>query len=971
MPRESLNARFQKIMECVGAMDFESFDDLVTSYYVDEFDEASKLFHEQRFSRIRRLPRVFAEIMEGARRWEPSERRGLGEEVLEEAEAVLMLENSEAWQSLQSITDAAMNKDDNSPEHLYQSLSTVLSIESLYLTRAGLTQAMSQVQFRRRAAKACVACRERKVRCDVIVRGQPCTNCYLDSKECVLTRRVSKRLYPPLLAKQTSTVPETTGHDIVEVITVPPDQFCCLRGQFYQLTTRLTAAQAEPALESRTSLGKTPISLDSTESSLLDSVPATKTHIVSTRSNVVHFSNYSFITIGNAAALSQEDIQFLNVKGCFNLPPKVILDEFVRLYFLHVHPFLPFLDEGNFWDVYCSRVSSPKIPFLLIQAMIFATSAFTLQATIQSLGFKDIRKARVTLYQRAKMLFDFNVELSPLVLSQVALLLSFWYPDSKTGPEMPNTLWLSIAIHHARCLGAHEAWRDQYSSTQSDKSQLLRRLWWCCVIRDRVLSLGLRRRLQIAKVPPVLLPSDFENEIKQSEVIHPENKRRLVRIHIRLMELCGVLTDLLELMCLPDCHQKGYNPGEVAKLARCRSALKQWCLVTSTIAPTSKFSSEFRDQSVTVHVSLMYMYYKCLHSTHSYAKLALSNFEALIATMHSGQPGVGNCFTNYKSSEHGREVQEAALGVTDCVEELGHLGLVRYLPLSAMAFIALPLLLSILDLQVLSTTDIPTTLSEKSQRYKVLVKAMKEFEPRYDGGEWVCSAIQHVVKLARVETALISNSVISSWRDVLAWKPRTYLRLTLSLDLSLSFIKLPEDRDFPIVLRSNYMSGANLMQSPMSLASRQSMSTSDDVDLLPREAEQPMDEASCHLPTPNRPEGTDEHNHGDVVVNIGEGANLASPELVEEDLIAGFSPIPWCERRSTTPCSTRKDDGLSALTQMQCVQEAASQCDSMANFIDWEDTYSRDSPDLAERAVSSQDTKSPQPTQSPDTAESI
>ncbi|KAG9505029.1 hypothetical protein J7337_001995 [Fusarium musae] len=116
-------------MECVGAMGFESFDDLVTSYYADEFEEASKLFHEQRFSRIRRLPGVFAEILEGARRWEASERRGLGEEVLKEAEAVLMLENSEAWQSLQSISDAAMRKDNISTEQIYQNLSTVLPVE--------------------------------------------------------------------------------------------------------------------------------------------------------------------------------------------------------------------------------------------------------------------------------------------------------------------------------------------------------------------------------------------------------------------------------------------------------------------------------------------------------------------------------------------------------------------------------------------------------------------------------------------------------------------------------------------------------------------------------------------------------------------------------------------------------------------------------------------------------------------------
>ncbi|KAF5600845.1 hypothetical protein FPANT_2004 [Fusarium pseudoanthophilum] len=110
-------------------MGFESSDDLVTSYYVDEFEEASKLFHEQRFSSIRRLPGVFAEILKGVRRWEPSERRGLGEDVLKEAEAVLMLENSESWQSLQPITDAAMNKENMSTEQIYQNLSTVLPVE--------------------------------------------------------------------------------------------------------------------------------------------------------------------------------------------------------------------------------------------------------------------------------------------------------------------------------------------------------------------------------------------------------------------------------------------------------------------------------------------------------------------------------------------------------------------------------------------------------------------------------------------------------------------------------------------------------------------------------------------------------------------------------------------------------------------------------------------------------------------------
>ena len=40
-------------------------------------------------------------------------------------------------------------------------------------------------QTKRRAARACVSCRARKVRCDV-VEGAPCGNCRWDKVECVV-----------------------------------------------------------------------------------------------------------------------------------------------------------------------------------------------------------------------------------------------------------------------------------------------------------------------------------------------------------------------------------------------------------------------------------------------------------------------------------------------------------------------------------------------------------------------------------------------------------------------------------------------------------------------------------------------------------------------------------------------------------------------------------------------------------------
>ena len=53
-------------------------------------------------------------------------------------------------------------------------------------TSAGLGTTSGRT-VKRRASRACHCCRSRKVRCDVMESGTPCTNCRLDEVECVVT----------------------------------------------------------------------------------------------------------------------------------------------------------------------------------------------------------------------------------------------------------------------------------------------------------------------------------------------------------------------------------------------------------------------------------------------------------------------------------------------------------------------------------------------------------------------------------------------------------------------------------------------------------------------------------------------------------------------------------------------------------------------------------------------------------------
>lgn len=59
-------------------------------------------------------------------------------------------------------------------------------------------------------------------------------------------------------------------------------------------------------------------------------------------------------------------------------------DEFVKEYFLHVHPILPLLHEGDFWEAYDQGFG---ISPLLLHAMMFVGSTVGCLVSVQLLGY--------------------------------------------------------------------------------------------------------------------------------------------------------------------------------------------------------------------------------------------------------------------------------------------------------------------------------------------------------------------------------------------------------------------------------------------------------------------------------------------------------------------------------------------------------------------------------------------------------
>lgn len=98
----------------------------------------------------------------------------------------------------------------------------------------------------------------------------------------------------------------------------------------------------------------------------------------------ITYTYYPFIEVNNLSAIPPQDVNYLELQGCLRVPIRTILDEFVKQFFLHVHPIMPLLNEGDFWEMYASQSQgthvSTRLSLLMVQAMMFSVCGVSLKS---------------------------------------------------------------------------------------------------------------------------------------------------------------------------------------------------------------------------------------------------------------------------------------------------------------------------------------------------------------------------------------------------------------------------------------------------------------------------------------------------------------------------------------------------------------------------------------------------------------
>ncbi|KAI1628071.1 hypothetical protein EDD37DRAFT_291051 [Exophiala viscosa] len=705
----------------------------------------------------------------------------------------------------------------------------------------------SAARGRKRGSRACLRCRIRKVRCDVTQHGMPCTNCRIDAQPCVIQKR--SRKHPLLTDSSVHTLPlngqplpqndfalqsadtrqsasyaehelshprGTSATDLGHL-----SQYDGEGGERWQLQQQNQLAETSPStmnLAVSTTVGLSAASDAHVDTSRLAELGAGQTTSSASttsprcsgggmqavadmgrptqprsRDHVMSVC-YPFLETDFISSIPPEDFQYLDHIGCLRMPQRIHLDELVRAYFLYVHPHLPLIDEGKFWESYLSSQpgarSASRMSLFVFQAMLLVACSFVSSSTIQGLGFSSVRMARTSYYRQAKALYDFNIEGGNLAKAQGALLMTYHVPLNE--PQV-NSYWLGIAIHLARAEGADR---------------------WCCIIRDRTMALGLRRSILIIsasfeKIWPLLTEEDLNHETSRSWICNASVKAKLSRSLSSLCKLCVVLTSILQLLYPADgVHAAGHRVDLLKRIYTYTDELNDWHDTMSS----KVMANDQDDKPLNIPVLFTNLLTIYFHSTQA----ALCNYRVMLTI---------NDPTDYSFErlQTKNELQAALRGIALCLRAIIDADMTIYSPISMVAFLALPSICHNMDL----SSRPPTQLVSHSASTNIYQDFLRVLQLRYEGTDRALDNMSKLTTDMNLENATspsIARSITEqrptgredltrlcktppararSGINMVISDPRKYVQMSQTLDFFLSRGRFPTKEDSPLNLPSS------------------------------------------------------------------------------------------------------------------------------------------------------------------------
>ncbi|OAG44057.1 hypothetical protein AYO21_01514 [Fonsecaea monophora] len=545
--------------------------------------------------------------------------------------------------------------------------------------------------------------------------------------------------------------------------------------------------------------------------------------------------------------LCPSDVRFLEDNGCFQVPPNPVLDIFLREYFLYIQPMLPVLHERDFCEAFIDIDGDKTVPnppsLFVFQAVLAASSMvrpvdacgvllgprtmhkfeltrrarqqFVPLGTLSACGFRDHQAARQSLCRRAYLLYDLGWEDDPITITQGALILSLI--SSNNDMAKGNSFWLMTAVRYAT------AARPSPGNTHNTAGQdLWTRLWWCCIIRDRLISLGSRRPLHVTldTFNPVRLPAltlaDLESDRDGSLVYDQTTQKHLARFFLRQLQLAIALSKLLTLIyppgdsVVPQISSFSDYSETLLRIEQCKEDLREW-------SESARLQSSLKTP---LHISLI-LFDRLLSMSFRTAEIALYSTEFLLSHFY---PSYANVLIEIRLRVARETIYEGIMSICEATGDLCARGLETKLDMQGPAYTALPLKVLEVGFQLDTESSESVTLHQCLQ---TLQTAMKVYKSKWDGIDPVFNHIEVLIPIpsappvyesttdpslpeAHHSISAVSNSSFKdTWCEFLRQHRALYLQVTTTLNFCIARGERVGRHDLPEQLRPDFFTPAS------------------------------------------------------------------------------------------------------------------------------------------------------------------
>jgi len=416
---------------------------------------------------------------------------------------------------------------------------------------------------RKRASRACSSCRFRKVRCDLLITGSPCTSCRLYGMSCSIpTDRRLKSTKDPVLELNPKDVIDGSRKNAQDAGNLELPESVRLSRYFPAKTTqalnlRQTKLPDDQNLQYWVDSPRRPEGAD------YDQLATRK----KTGDWKIWLPNY-------AAPLSQsitrEDYKRLHGEGAFIVPENSIRNELLRSYIQFVHPTIPVLDLEQFLMAVDGTSNEVEgVSFLVFQAVMFAATAFETPASVKAEKSQNRETLRATRYSRIYALYIAGCEENRLAILQTFLLMTSWDGSNQGSPCARSCIGIAKAIFQSIQMSP----TDAETQTLHRKPGLWKSIEWTLYIRDRLVALLTNSPFQVEESifrSPMLQTFDLQagplstKSCLAKTKIHPAIRDPflgglMAEVTINIAKLCKWISRVLP--CQPRNPSKDYIPS--------------------------------------------------------------------------------------------------------------------------------------------------------------------------------------------------------------------------------------------------------------------------------------------------------------------------------------------------------------------------------------------------------------------------